>query len=106
MQLAGIYLLRAALIGGIYVVLLVVTTVNPLPALSPEMFDWVNLLSEIALAVGAITPVLVVIGVVLTRLSRRRFTPLDWVSLVVGIGSVLLPALFFLAFSHCPGGVC
>ena len=106
MQRPSVYLLRAALVGGIYVVVLVMATVNPIPGLSPGVFDWVNLLSEIALGVGAITPLLVVVGVALTRISRRRFTALDWVSVVFGVGAVFWPVMLVLAYSNCPRGVC
>jgi hypothetical protein len=106
MKNASICWLRAALVGGIYVAVLVAATVNPLPGLSSEVFEWVSALSEIALGIGAVTPLLVVIGVVLARLSRRRLTALDWVSIAFGVGAVSLPVLFFLAYANCPNGAC
>lgn len=103
---AGVFLLRAALIGGIYVIVIVAATIRPMPWLPHGAFEVVSTLSSLALCIALIAPLLAIVGAVLTRLGRRRFTALDWTSLAFGIVPVLQPALFFLAYSNCPRGYC
>ena len=103
----GVILLRIALIAGLYVVLyLAASFIRTPPGISSEMRDFISLLFAVAMWIGAIAPIVAIIGAVLLRVSRQRFKTLDWVSLAVGISTVLLPALFIYVYSNCPNRVC
>ncbi|HYJ39556.1 MAG TPA: hypothetical protein VEW08_02130 [Steroidobacteraceae bacterium] len=103
----GVILLRIALIAGLYVIVYLVASFIPTPpGISSEMRDFISTLFAVAMWIGAIAPIVAIIGVVLLRVSRHRFKALDWVSLAVGISTVLLPALFVWAYSNCPNGIC
>ena len=102
----GVILLRVALIAGIYVILIVATTIRPMPGVSPALFNFFMTLEDLAFLVGLIAPLVAIVGAVLLWVRRRRFKPLDWVSLAIGLSTVLLPALFVIAYSNCPNGVC
>lgn len=101
----GTFILRMALVAGLYVIVVVAATINPIPVALRGYFNFFNGLSAVALNVGLIAPILAIVGSVLVR-RRRRFTALDWVSLAAGLLAVLFPALFIFAYSNCPGGVC
>jgi len=104
----GVILLRIALIAGLYVIVyLAASFIIPTPpGISSEMRDFISLLFAVAMWIGAIAPIVAIIGAVLLRVSRQRFKARDWVSLAVGISTVLLPALFVYVYSNCPNGVC
>ena len=103
----GVILLRIALIAGLYVIVYVAASFIPMrQGISSEMLDFINSLFDVAMWIGAIAPIVAIIGAVLLRVSHQRFKALDWVSLAVGISTVLLPALFVYAYSNCPNGIC
>ena len=103
----GIILLRIALIAGVYVIVYIAASFIPMPTrIAVEMLDFNNFLFGVAMWIGAIAPIVAIIGAVLLGVSRKRFKPLDWTSLAVGISTVLLPALFVYAYSNCPDGIC
>jgi hypothetical protein len=103
---AGVILLRVALFAGLYVIVLLATTTRPMPGVSTAVLEFVITLQELAFLAGLIAPIVAIVGAVLLRSRRQRFTALDWVSLGVGISTVLLPVLFVYAYSDCPNGVC
>jgi len=102
----GVILLRIALIAGLYVIVYVAGSFVPTPEPSRAVFKFLNNLWHLALWIGLIAPVIAIVGALLLRFSRQRFKALDWVSLAVGVSSVLLPGLFIYAYSNCPDGVC
>lgn len=105
-SVAGVLLLRAALIAGIYVVALVCATINPMPGVSSDTFELIGRLTDVALWLGLFAPITAITGALLLRYGERRFSALDWISLVLGIVPVLLPLLLILAYSNCPNGLC
>jgi len=102
----GTWLLRAALVGGLYVILLVAGTLHPIPDISEVVFEFVNFLSALALSVGLIAPLFALLGAVLVYVARRRLNRLEWASVGVAFVSLLFPVLFTIAFSNCPRHIC
>ena len=102
----GTYLLRAALIGGLYIVALFLVSMYPKPGVSWSVIEVLNILFEIALVVGLVAPVLAISGAIILWVKKRRFGALDWISLAIGLVALLLPVMFVLAYSNCPNGVC
>ena len=104
----GVILLRIALIAGLYVIVYIAAAsfIPTPPGISEARRDFINSLFDLAMWIGAIAPMVAIIGAVLLRVSRQRFKALDWASLAVGISTFLLPALFVYVYSNCPNGVC
>ncbi len=105
-SLVGTLLLRAALVCGVFIVVLVLVSMRPMPGVADWLFDLIQTLSTLALLLGVIAPLLAIVGAILAFRAQRRLSALDWVSFAFGLVSVLLPALFIYAYSDCPGGVC
>ena len=91
----GVILLRIALAGGLYVIVYLAASFIPMPGVSTAVSEFINRLWELALWVGLIAPLVAIVGAALLRFRRRRFRPLDWVSLAVGV-SCGLPLFLFM----------
>ena len=103
---AGVILLRLALIAGLYVILDLAVSFIPMPEGLTAVSEFFNRHWPLTITIGLIAPVVAIVGALLLRFRRQRFRALDWVSLAVGVSVVLLPALFIYAYSDCPNGVC
>ena len=102
----GVILLRIALACGLFVIVYVAASFIPMAGVSTAVSEFNSKLFVLAIWIGLFAPVIALVGAVLLRFSRQRFRALDWVSLAVGVSSVLLPGLFIYAYSDCPNRVC
>ncbi len=65
-----------------------------------------EMLMNVALLAGLLAPLVAVVALILVKLARAPVSRWVIAALVAGVLAASLPALFFLAYSNCPNGVC
>lgn len=102
----GRILLRIALVCCIFIVATFFASFITWPGVPEWWRDFCNATFEIGLVMGLVAPLLAIVGAVLTWRAQRRLMALDWVSFAMGLACFLLPAMFVVAYSNCPNGIC
>ena len=88
----------AIVVAGAMVVLLVL--IEYVLPVGDELF------AELSFLAGVLAPALAIAGLAVVKLSGNRASRVAVLGLVFGFLALAWPALFFLAYSNCPNGLC